>query len=666
MRPVIKQRDLDMNRNMLHNAVRTALVGGLSAGLAACGGGGGGSDSSLPSSATTSQVTMPLSLSDASSQDWSTIGVKVLSIALVPQGGGSNVTVWSAPTPAPYVNLEQLDQLAEILGNVSVPAGTYTGAVLTVSANPGDVLLTVAENPESGFPVAAGTSIPAAQIIIQGAQGTSGSYTVPVNIGFVNPLVVSTSSTPAFDLEFDLGNPAFIVGHTPPAAMGTTLWAVNFKGPLRHHPIYDIARLVLRHTYGTVSSVAADASSFTMSKDFPVLPVTNPETAVVSSQMLQVQADSTDGTIFFDVDAKTRTVVKDFSAEAATLAGKYVRVAARYQENGTLVAVRVWASSDFSNVWLSPEGHVTGVDAANSIIRVDNESGGATPVSVNASTQFFFRTPANAQADATPIATGTGFLTNQDLVRGFKVHISVVDPLATPLVAQTVDIETATYSGSISNATTTGFTYTHNFVRATDDYVANLNYIAATTANGSDADGNAIDGFKWWNFTYPTLETSGSAAIPDFIAATGGSVNFGGSVGGLGAFGLSTSIWGDPANAMGWSVREAVLMPTPLPLGTVSTPFGGSSFAMTVQGGTQPATVDVSTAPQSATLVYQIDRTGAVITISPVDITTAGGLNTVTQNLIAGVPVKVYGVPQSDGTLQAYVIAYYTGVLPSM
>ena len=657
-----------MHRNMLQTAVRIALLSGLTAALAACGGSGGsgGSGSTGATTGTTSQVAMPLSVSDASSEDWSTIGVRVLSIALVPQGGGSNVTVWSAPSPAPYINLEQLDQLAEILGNVNVPPGTYTAAVLTVSANPGDVLLTVAENPESGFPVAAGTSIPADQIIIQGKQGASGSYTVPVNIGFVNPLVVSTSSTPALDLEFDLSNPAFIVGHTPPAAMGATLWAINFKGPLRHHPIYDIARLVLRHTYGTVSSVAADASSFTMSKDFPVLPVTNPETAVVSSQMLQIQADSTDGTIFYDMDAKTRTVVTDFSAEAATLAGKYVRVAARYQQNGTLVAVRVWASSDFSNVWLSPEGHVTSVDAANSIIRVANESGSATPVSIDANTQFFFRTPANAQADATPIATGTGFLTNQDLVRGFKVHVSAVDPLATPMVAQTVDIETATYSGGISNATATGFTYTHDFVRTTDDYVATLNYISATTANGTDADGNAIQGFKWWNFTYPTLETSGSAAIPDFIAATSGAVNFGGTVGGLSAWGLSRSIWADPANASGWSVREAVLMPTPLPLGTVSSPFSGGTFAMTVQGGAQPATVDVSTTTQSATLVYQVDRSGAVVTVSPIDVTTSSGLSAVTQNLIANVPVKVYGVPQSDGTLQAYVIVYYTGVLPSM
>src|SRR5262249_52083933 len=151
--------------------------------------------------------------------------------------------------------------------------------------------------------------------------------------------------------------------------------------------------------------------------------------------------------IFYDVDAQTRTVVKDFSGEAMNLPGKYVRVAARYQQDGRLVAVRVWASSSFEKVWLSPEGHVLHVDTVNNVIAVANESGGAVPVTVDANTEFFFRTPADAQADATPIGTGTAFLAAHDLVRGFKVHVSVVDPLATPLVAQSVDIETAAYAG---------------------------------------------------------------------------------------------------------------------------------------------------------------------------------------------------------------------------
>src|SRR6267154_4192176 len=570
-----QQRDWVMQRNILRSALHGALLIGLTAAVSGCGGSGSTTATPTPMSGT-----MPLTISDASSDDWATIGVKLLSIALVPQGGGSAATVWSAPSPAPYVNLEQLDQLGEILGNVSVPVGTYTGALLTISANPGDLLLTVGANPESGFAVAAGTRIPSDQIQIQGRQGSSGNFTVPVNVTFDSPLTVTTSQNNALDLEFDLAHPAFIVGHAPPAASGAVLWAVNFKGPVRHHPVRDIARLALRHTYGAVKGVASDGKSLTITKDFPVLPVTNPETAITSALSLQIFADATNGTIVYDVDAKSRTVVKDFTGEAMSLPGKFVRIAARYQEDGTLVAVRVWASSEFGNVWLSPEGHVLHVDATTDVITVANESGAGVPVTVDASTEFFFRTPANASADATPIGTGMGFLANHDLVRGFKIHVAVVDPLATPLVAQTVDIENAGYSGLISSASTIGFTYTHGFPTVSDDYTVSLGYISNTSDNGKDSNGNAVMGYKWWNFTYPTLADTGANAVSDFVAATNGGVNCGGTVGSVKTYGVSAARWGDPANTTGWSVPWTVLLPAPIPLGTVSTGMANNAFTM--------------------------------------------------------------------------------------
>ena len=651
-----------MQRNMLPRAVYCALVGALTAGLAAC---DGGDSAAATMPAPGSMGTMPVLISDASADDWAIIGVRVLAIALVPQGGGDDVTVWTAPTPAPLINLEQLDQLGEILGNASVPTGTYGGAVLSVSANPGDVLLTVSDNPASGFPLAAGTTVPSDQIQVQGKSGQAGSLTVAVKVGFDSPLTVTSGANNALDLEFDLGHPAFIVGHTPPAAGGATLWAVDFKGPLRHHPVRDIAALVLRHLYGTVGSVAADSASLTITRDFPRLPVTTPESAVAGAQSLQIEADAVNGTIFYDVDAGTRSIVKNFSAQAMALPGKFVRIAARYQEDGSLVAVRIWASSEFSKVWLSPEGHVAHVNTATDVVTVDDESGVAVPVTIDANTQFFFRAPANPSADATPIGTGTGFLASEQLVRGFKVHVSAVDPLATPLVAQSIDIETAAYSGRISAAGSSGFTYTRNYLRATDDYTVSLDYIAATTANGTDGSGNPVTGFKWWDLTLPTLVTTGSEAIPDFVTVTAGGVNFGGSVGALQAWGVSRATWGDPANAGAWTLRDAVLVPTPLPLGTVSTPFAAGTFAMSVVGGSVPATVDVSTSVQAATLVYRVDRSGGVLTVSPVDVTTAQGLEALGTGLIAGALVKVYGVPQPDGTLKAYVLVYYTGMMPA-
>jgi hypothetical protein len=603
--------------------------------------------------ATAQTGNVSLLLSDASTEDWATIGVKVLSIALVPQGGGNNVVVYTAPSPAPMVNLAQLDQIAEILGNVSAPAGTYAGAVLTVSGNAGDVLLTVAADPEAGFAAPAGTTIPAGQIQVQHTQGSGSSLTVPIDVTFAAPLVVSATQSNALDLEFDLGHPAFIVGHVPPGA-GSAVWAVNFDGPVHHHPLHALSRLVLRHAYGSVTAIAADTSSMTITRDFPTEPAVSPETAVTTSQSLQILADAANGTLFYDVDAKTRTVIKDFSTETS-LVGKFVRIAARYQENGTLVATRIWASSHFNDVWISPEGHVLHVDTANNVIALSGESGLPVSLKVDANTQFFYRAPQDAAADSTPIGTGTSFIANHNLVRGFKVHASVVDPLATPLVAQSIDIETAVYDGQISLPTMSGFTYTRRFRTIADDYTYTLDYIAGTAANG----------YTWWNFAYPALLTGGANAISGFIAATDGSVNFGGSVGAVPARGVSYAVWNDPANPNGWSASATVLTPSTLPLGLAATGLVNNAFAMTVPGGTTAATVDVGTASGSATLVYQVDRTNGIVTISPVDVTTSAGLATLTTGLAAGAPVKVYGVPQADATLRAYVLAYFTGDFPT-
>jgi len=613
---------------------------------------------------------VPTIVSDDSAQDWAVIGVKVMRIDLMPQGGGTAVTVYAPSTPT-NINLAQLDQIGELLGNIAVPAGTYTGAVLTLSANPGDVMLTASADPETGFAGAAGATVASDQIFIQHATGNTGSKTTSTNIKFDAPLVVASGQTSnALDIEFDLNHPVFIVAHVPPSSNGNILWAVNFNGPVRHHRIHDITHLVLRHLYGNVTAVATDNSAITISRELPTLPVVSPETAVTTGQSLQILADATNGTLYYDVDAKAAPVtLNNFSSIASNIAGKQVRIAARYQQNGTLIATRIWASSSFNAVWLSPEGHVLHVNNSSHVIDVANELGSHVALIVDANTKFYFREPQNAIGDATPIGTGTAFLSN--VVRGFKIHASVVDPLATPLIAQSIDIETAAFDGRISNANTMAFDYSHQYLNAADNYNVTLPYIDNATANGKDANGNSINGFKWWNFAFPTIVDSGSNAISDFISATNDSVDFGGSAGVLKSYGVTYAKWGDTANAQGWSAPWTVLLPSPLPLGSVVTGVvnntGSSSFTMNVIGGTNAATVNLSTISGSASLVYQVDRTGLVLSISPVDITTTAGLNALTTDLTSGVPVKVFGLPQSDGTVKGYVLIYYTGAIkPTM
>jgi len=673
---------------MISKVSKISVAGAVASILAACGGGGSGA-TTPPVTPQTSQVAMLIS--DASSEDWSLIGVKILSVALVPQGGGTNVTVYSTSSAA-MVNLAQLDNLGDVMGTPNVPVGTYTSAILTLSANPGDIALNVASDPQVGFPGTPGAAINADQIQIQHTQGTAPNLTVQVPVNFVSPVTVSTAGTTQVDFEFDLAHPAFIVGHVPAALGGTTIWAVNFKGPVHHHPLGDITRLVLRHMYGDVTAISSDNSSITITKEFPTLPAVSPETAVASAQSLQILADATNGTIFYDVDAKTRTPITSFSGESS-LVGRYVRIAARYQENGTLVATRIWAGNDFNEVWWSPEGHVLHVNANTDVVTIENESGVGQKITVDANTQFFVRNPSDPAAENTPIATGTGFLTNDDLVRGFKVHATPVDWTATPVVAQSIEIETARYDGAISYpvtvppiSPTTAFTLTHIFHETTDNYAYSLDYLNAMTPNGEDfsTPPNKLMGYKWWNFAYPTstlndtvlctINCPTSTVITDWVSATNGTaVAFGGTVAAVPTYATSFATWGDAANPTGWSARESILEPSSVPLGTVQSPLmmqaspsTTGSFTMSVTGGINMPTINVSTGLGGATLVYQIDRTNNIVTVSPIDITTATGLAALTSGLVAGTtPVKVYGVPQANGSLNAYVLAYYTGDNPS-
>jgi Domain of unknown function (DUF4382) len=629
-----------------------------------CGSGSSNSGAnSNPTSNPTPQTqtgTVNLMVSDDPTDDWACIAVKVLSISLTPQGGGTPVTAYTAPSPAPSINLLQLDQLDEILGNISVPVGTYTAATITLSANPGDVLLTVSASPEAGFPAPASSTIPTSQIQILNTQGSAGSLSVPVTLTLAAPLQVSTTQSNALDLEFNLAHPAFIVAHVPPSGGGTTIWAVNFNGTLRHHRIFDLTRLVLRHHHGTVTGLSNSNGTLNFNLDYPVYPPTNPETAIQSTQGLAVNADSANGTLYYDLDAKTQATLHDFSSLASTITGKYIRVAARYQQDGTLVAVRLWASSSFNSVWISPEGHVLHVETGSATLVVLNELGQPVPLTIDSNTLFYFRTPANAQADATPIGQGSAFLSN--LVRGFKVHASAVDPLANPIVASSIDIEIARYDGTIGGSSLTSFVYTRNFFNAADDYTVTLPFISSSTANGHDPQsGNPISGFKWWNFTFPTIVDSGANAIGDFDNATNGSVNFSGSVGQMQAAGETWATWNDPAAPNAWAAPSAVLIPTTIPLGTAATSYSNGTFMVSVVGGTQAVPVNINTTTGSGTLVYQVSWSNGVITITPVDVTTTAGQNTLSTNLVTGAPVKVYGIPQANGSINAYVLSYFTG-----
>src|SRR6185437_8253265 len=99
-------------------------------------------------------------------------------------------------------------------------------------------------------------------------------------------------------------------------------------------------------------------------------------------------------------------------------------------------------------------------------------------------------------------------------------------------------------------------------------------------------------------------------------------------------------------------------------LATVTSTGGLSSdsFGITALASSSSYTVDFSSTSGQATLVYQVARSNDIVTVSPVDIATASGLTTFEDALMAsGTLVKVFGVPTPTGSLQAYVVLYYSG-----
>lgn len=642
--------------------VRIGVMVSVVSALAACGGGGGSGTAPAPV-ANAVVHRSPLVIRDAPSEDWASVAVKVVSVSLT-ASDGSSVVVYQPTTPA-LINLAQLDQLSEQLAG-AIPPGTYTGATLTLAANPGDVVLTVSQDPESVFVGTPGAVIPASQTVITGASGATGAMTVTVPITFRQAVSVASSASTPVQIDFNLGHPAFVITHS--VTGGMTVYSVTFTGgTVSPHPVANLTSLVLRHLYGSVASVSSDNTSLTVNREVPTLPIVSPETAVALGTTDTVLADATHGTLFYDLDSSiVPSTITDYSTVAANLAGKQVRIEARYQADGSLVATRVFSASAFATVWRSPEGHVLRVDATNGTMTVSGEDGTPVTLTVDASTQF---TLPNQPATAPSIGSGPSFLSN--LRRGFKVHVTVDTTTAT--LARLVEIESAAFSGRIANATTTQFDVQADFSHHADAYAVTLPYVSPTTVTDVLQGSTPVTGFSYWNFAYPTEVVSTAAAtsttaavdaIAQFVSATNGSVGFGGIWPAVYAAGETHAVWGDAANPNGWSSPWVDLTPTKIPTGWVSTAVSGNQFAISAPGGAVPVTVSFDTTPGSATLVYAVSRANDAVSVTSQDVSTSAGLAAMTSALSLNARVRVSGIPQADGTFKAYVITYFTGTQP--
>ena len=154
-----------------------------------------------------------------------------------------------------------------------------------MAGNPGDVALASSEDPDSGFAAPLSAAIASRNIRIQDSRDSTGAMTVVIPVALAAPYVVSASSRAQAPLEIDFSllDAAFIQSQTP-VTSDPTLWAVDFQGAVSGQSISDITALVLRQMYGTLSKVASDGKSITITRDHPTEPVVAPETAVATTE----------------------------------------------------------------------------------------------------------------------------------------------------------------------------------------------------------------------------------------------------------------------------------------------------------------------------------------------------------------------------------------------
>jgi len=568
----------------------------------ACGG------SSPQSSTSGSEGAVNVLITDAPSEAWADIGVIIRSVALVPVGQSVSaaVQVYDGSKDTQQFNLAQMDNLAELLNTATVKAGTYDRVIIKVDGNPANVTLAPSLD-ANGNPQ---NPIPTSQIVVNGTRDANGWVTVPTITLRANLQVVSGQPT-AVQLDFDLASPLFVVTHDLPN--GTTFYVLNFV--VRHKPHGTLDRLILRQHEGQVTGVASDGSSMTVH--------------TLHGADLTLFADNVNDTLFYNLDQSTVTVNPSKTIPSDLVKNDWVKVTARFQDDGSLWLVRVWYSADESKLpTYTPEGHVVRVNTANGTLTVLNDQGRPVVIGVDASTEYFF------QGGTQPIGQGTSFLAN--LARNFKVAVTS-DPLSNPHLAKEIDIQHAVYGGDFLSANATQFAY--------DQVLWGAQVIETVSYDPS---------FSWWNFAYPgdAVSSANDPGHSEFIAkATASSTD-------LVAHGESTLTWSS-GGANPWSAVNAIFLPAEISILAQKVSTAYANGTMTVHynyfrpDGTQVPTdlvvnLDTTTGSQPIVAEYTRFTNGVTVTFLP--------LSEWGAKLTVGTVVRVYGTPKGDGTLDAYVV----------
>ena len=421
--------------------------------LPACNITGGG-----PSGATGS---LNLLVTDAPTDDWQEVTVVLKSISLHNRNGNSWEDVWTADPAAPdagKINLVDLSGVALVLGQATIPVGTYNQLKLVINTDPTTMKLVDD----------LGTQVDPGQITV-----VDPSQRGEIRVDLSPAITVAEGATTNLQVDFDLAHPLSIVNLD-----GKVIINLQIRHKLLPRNLHHIQ---FARSIGDVTAAAADGSSFTI------------KTLQAAELTFGVNAN----TIYVDADANQPGT---FAGLAALVGRGAALVASNMNSDGSLYARRVWYAASVDTLpRFTPEGLVRRV--GDNWIRILKKRTQTTAnlrhsCDWNSDTVFVDENTVWTFRDNVPMGTGTAVL--RYIRRGFRVEVTFVDPNVSPKVAATINVHSAHEEGVITDVTDANLSFGW-----WDRQVRVLPYSSI-----------ADHAFAWWYFGLPS---SASPSVQDFI-----------------------------------------------------------------------------------------------------------------------------------------------------
>ncbi len=459
-------------------------------------------------------------VTDAPSDDWQEVTVVLKSIALRKHEDLSWAEVWTADPNNPdagKLNLVDLAGVAQYLGQVTIPAGSYDRMKLVINTYPATMKLVDDM----------GTTIDPANITVVDPGGKG-----EIKVEIEPAITVPEGGVANLQVDFDLAHPLSISVLNGKVVINLQ---IRHKAVPRHLNELQFAR-----TIGNVTAAdTAGKASFTLK----------------TLEGVEIVYGVNAGTYYVDVDAKADG---NFDGLAALVGSteKGALVASNMNADGTFYARRVWYGTIANLPKFTPEGLVRRV--GDNWIKVLNKITEPTPNSriscgwdadiiyVNDATTWTFH-------DTIPMGTGTAVL--KYIRRGFRVTVEL-DPSATYKLAQSINVQSAHDEGPIRSVVPPTETTPGSITFGGWDYCRG--WLASPPPDGgeyyshewplSDITDHV---FSWWFFGLPS---SASTNVQDLVDTVNQA-----KTAGLRVFGRAELYWHQANNL--WVVEDLVLAP---------------------------------------------------------------------------------------------------------